>query len=326
MNTFAELPNTWLSKFEIELTSASGRQYANGRQQVEVTLSVQTKPDIEITQEQLDSLCIVQVTAEGEFIPLSTTPVQNGWWLTAEKNEYDYFPDAALDAARTIVNDLDKRSALDPHAEPVHQRIFYPVTLALGGSTKKLWAKITKDNENEYITNNIFVSDVTLTGVTPPRFSVISDYVFDRELVSGSESSGMFVYEYQLYPITTTIKSVTMFPAGMIQWNDKASDEFHASYVGYAGPAESNFRFNEEIVTGPNFERATIVSHNDPGKMTVLLQGAINTPYHTASAVTWNGPCSIGAIDANGNEHHLKIRFKGETGFENRTQLTLLDA
>jgi hypothetical protein len=322
MNTFAELPNTWLSTFEIELTSASGWQYANGRQQVEVALIVQTKPGIELTQEQLESLCIVQLTADGEFIPLTTSPVPNGWWLTNEKNEYDYFPSTSLDA----VNDLEKYSTLNPRAEPVHQKYFYPVTLALGGSTKKLWAKITKNSDNEYITNNIFVSDVTLRAVALPLFSAISDYVFDRELVSGSESSGMFVYEYQLYPITTPIKSGTMFPAGIIQWNDKASDESHASYVGYAGPAEADFRFNEEIVTGANFERNTTVSHNDPGKITILLQGAINIPYHSQSANTWNGPCSIGAIDANGNEHHLKIRFIGETGFENRTQLTLLDA
>jgi len=322
MNMFAELPNTWLSIFEIELTSASGLQYANGRQQVEVALRVQTKPGIELTQEQLESLCIVQLTAEGEFIPLSTSPVPNGWWLTNEKNEYDYFPVSSS----TIVNDLEKHSTLNPLAEPVHHRYFYPVTLALGGSTKKLWAKITKDTDNEYITNNIFVSDVTLTGVSLPRFAAVSDYVFDKELVSGSESSGMFVYEYQLYPITTTIKSGTMFPAGMIQWNDKDSSETRASYVGYAGPAEGDFRFNEEIVTGDKFERQTIVSHNDLGKITILLQGAINIPYHSGSANTWNGPCSIGAIDANGNEHSLKIRFKGETGFENRTQLTLLDA
>jgi hypothetical protein len=322
MITHGELPNTWLKRFEIEISSASDRQYANGRQQIEVKVSIQAVLGAELTQEQIDSVRIVEVTSDGVFVPLTTASVPNGWWLTTQKNEYDYFPTTQ----QMTVKGSEQDSSLSPQAEPVHERNFYPVTLAPGGSKKKLWARITKDGDNEYITNATFISDVTLTAVAPPRFSAISDYVFDRVLVSGSENSGIFVYEFQLYPINTTIKSVIMYPEGMIQWDDKSSEEFHASYVGYAGPAEANFRFNEEIVTGPYFERVTLVSHNNPGKMTVLLQGAINIPYHSASANTWNGPCGISAIDANGNEHLLKIRFKGEMGFENRTELTLMDA
>jgi hypothetical protein len=200
------------------------------------------------------------------------------------------------------------------------------MTEAPAGTTKKLFAQITKDiTKDVYVTDNVFVSDISLVAVRMPNFSAALDYSMDKILISGNENSGIFVFEYHLSPSMTKFHSGEMSPTGMIQWDDRDPAEEHATHVGHAGPGESDYKYNSAIVLGSLFQPVKFVSAVSPGKITLILQGDINIPYHSTSALAHNGPCRIEAIDSNGNTHALQVKFKGETGFENRVELMLLD-
>jgi hypothetical protein len=99
--------------------------------------------------------------------------------------------------------------------------------------------------------------------------------------------------------------------------------------VAFAGPKQASFQHNLAIVTGDYFsanERVDIVTSPNSDKIVVLLQGSLFIPYHSASANNQNGPCTIGAVDYQGNPHLFKIQFKLPTGLEGRTTLELSDA
>lgn len=326
-------PTNWLTTFEINVTSASPQHYANGKQQVEIILSVKARESLLVTEAQLASLCIVERTDAGKFVPLPTEPTSGNWWVTDQRNIYDYFQPAGLNQ-----NDLstDVQLTTHTHTDNTHfhesdllNKRFYAMTSASGGTTKKLWAQITKTPEEIYVTNFEFVTDVTLVAVAPPQHSAATDYSLNRRLISGSESSGMFIYEWIIFPFGLKLLTAIMSPTGMIQWQDKTSEETKASYVAFAGPKESNFEHNDAIVTGDYFvtnERADTVSSPNTDKIIVLLQGSLHIPYHSTSANTQNGPCTITAADSQGNEHLIKIKFTAPSGFEGRTHLELEDA
>jgi hypothetical protein len=337
----APLPNTWLVQFKIERTSASDYLYANTRQQVEISLVVQARENMALSDTEFESLCIVELDDNGSYAPVP--PSQRGdWWYSAQRNEYDYYSAAIQHADSPDGNQTSTRELLHtvkgwleavgtslrmgaPQAEPVRRKRLYMMTAAPGGTTKKLFARITRDTGDIYVTDNIFVSDVTLVAVQVPRYSAALDYLMDRILVSGSEASGIFLYELHLQHRLARFHCAGMNPMGMIQWDDRDPAQTHASNVGHAGPGEASVKYNKSIVLGSAFQRAELISNISPGKLTLVLQGDINIPYHSPSALTHNGPCTINAIDFNGNEHALRVAFMGESGFEERTTLVLLD-
>jgi hypothetical protein len=116
-----------------------------------------------------------------------------------------------------------------------------------------------------------------------------------------------------------------MNPVGMIQWDDKDPNETYASVVGHAGPNQAEFVYDPVITNATGFVGEQFVRSPSRGTLTIVLQGVTNIPYISECALQSNGPCFISAIDSNGNDHDLRVKFQGETGFENRVNLTLFD-
>jgi len=322
-------PTNWLTEFRIYQSSASDRQYGNNKQQIEITLSVKARESLTISDEEFASLRVVQRNSAGAFIPLGTEPSPGNWWISSVKNEFDYFAtNASLDLRASPHNTAAPLGSFN-QANPTLEKKMYAMTSASGGTTKQLWAQITKRTGEVYETNFEFVTDITLTAVAIPQYSAPDDYSLNRTLISGSETSGIFIYEWIIFPRGLALHSAAMSPAGMIQWQDKAPDETKASYVAFAGPKQANFQHNPAIVTGDYFfenERADTVTSPNSDKIVVLLQGSLFIPYHSESANTQNGPCTIEATDYQGNPHVFKIKFKAPTGLEGRTNLEISDA
>jgi hypothetical protein len=331
-------PQTWLAKFSIELGSASTQLYANGRQQVELKLKVQvTSQNDQLSATELASLCIVERDNNGVFRPLSAIEVRGGWWFSVMRNEYDFYaPGVATDTITPIRSTAEagwaqrlltrfKKLLTAEQAPPLLTKQLYVMTEAPGSSQKELLAQITRDTGDVYNTDFIFVSSVVLTAVRSEEFSATEDYLLEKNLISGTEDSGIFVYEYLLHPRGVRFLSGRMNPGGMIQWDEKTVDTRHASHVGHAGPGESDFKYDDQIAVGSQFDKVSYVTAVSPGKITIVLQSDINIPYDHNSALYHNGPCRIDAIDSNGNAHALQIKFMGPTGFPSRVNLTLLD-
>lgn len=339
MNSAAPNPSSWLAVFSIEPGSATTQLYSNGRQQVELELKVQASAqnNQQISATELASLRIVERDNNGTFVPLPGVQVPRGWWFSDVRNEYDFYTPGGASAptppkgliakagrGQQLLKWLERlwTAELSP---PLLTKPLYVMTEAPGGSIKEMFAQITRDTGDVYTTDYIFVSSVVVTAVRPEVFSAEDDYLLDKTLTSGTENSGIFVYEFLLHPRGLSFLSGSMNPGGMIQWDDRANTQQHASHVGHAGPGESHFKYDDEIAVGSQFVRVSSVNRVSPGKITLVLQSDINIPYNHNSAVSHNGPCQIDAIDANGNAHALQIMFMGPTGFNNRVNLTLMD-
>jgi hypothetical protein len=330
-------PTVWLAAFSIKLGSAIPQLYANGRQQAELKLQVQAASGKQISATELATLRLVERNNDGVWVPLSASEVREGWWFSETRNEYDFYaPAAASDATLPIrpsvrpgpwhrlLTRLKQLLAAEP-APPLYTRQQYVMTEASGSSQKELYAQITSDTGIIYTTDHIFVSSVVLDAVPLENFSAKEDYLLDKDLVAGTEDSGVFVFEFLLHCRAVAFLSGKMSPRGMIQWDDRDPNVRHASHVGHAGPGESDFKYDDDIALGSQFVKVSYVTDVSPGKITIVLQGDINIPYDHDSALNHNGPCRIDAIDANGNPHRLQIRFQGPSGFNNRINLTLLD-
>ncbi|MEB0077937.1 hypothetical protein QN386_09995 [Pseudomonas sp. CCI3.2] len=320
--TTAGNPLIWLIDMNIETTSGSSMLYANGRQQVEVTLTLETRAEFPLTDAQKKSLRIVVEQSNGDYRPLPEQQLNNDWWYSETKDKYDYYP-VAVDQQPRIIN--KEQSSNQPKA--FFQKVFYVLSTAIGGAAIKLRAQASKSEDETYQSIAPLDHSVILSAVRKPDFSAPADYTFTRRLVSGSEALGKFAYEYQLHPTYLFFQSAILYPLGMIQWDDKDPAETRASNVGCASPSQSEFNYNEDVVIGAAFEaeRLQFVTYQSPGRLTIVLQGGINIPYHSASANTCNGPCRLAGIDMNGNDHSIGISFTGVSGFEARTNLELID-
>lgn len=232
-NNKADNPSIWLLEFDIETTSGSQLLYANGRQQVEVTLTLKTKEAFPLTTLQKESLCIVVQQSNGEYVRLPDEVGVNSWWASETQGVYDYYPIAAKEQP-SITN---KRNELE-QAETFYQKRFYVMTRATAGDAIKLRAQVSRSADETYQSIIPFEHSVTLTSVRTPDFSAPDNYTLTRRLVSGNENLGRFVYEYQLYPTNMIFKSAEVLPLGMIQWDDRNPAETRASNV--ASPAQTS--------------------------------------------------------------------------------------
>lgn len=61
-----KLDNQWLTRFRLDITSSSNRLYANGRQQVEVTVTLEPRKGETLSEESLNSLSLVLIDEDGE--------------------------------------------------------------------------------------------------------------------------------------------------------------------------------------------------------------------------------------------------------------------
>jgi hypothetical protein len=316
-------PNLWLEQFKIEVFSGSSQLYSNGRQQVAVRITLKPLAGQVVTPEQFASLNIVHRTSTGSYEIVSDEPQVGRWWQTMERNEYDYYSTSKPRPFGLTLPQLQNDLAVPPI-----EKIIYIITSATPGSTETFFAQVTQNQESTHVTDDVFDSNIVLLTVAVPRYSAPEDYEFDRKRISGSESSGIFVFEYHINPKVLGFVSLRspMEPHGMIQWDDKTQEETHASHVGHAGPNSLDVTYDEDIKLGTLFQKVIFITDTHPRTMAIVLQGGINIPYDSPSANAHNGPCSMGLIDNNGNEHNLRIRFSGETGFENRINLELLNA
>ncbi|WP_223528993.1 hypothetical protein [Pseudomonas sp. GL-R-19] len=306
--------NSWLSRFEIGLASSSSQLYPNARQQLLVTLSVDSRTGQTISEEELESLRIT--TRKNDLFPLLPGSDDGGeWFYNERKNLYHPYPATASHPPP----DQERSGEID-----FFQKDFYVMSRAPAGTSVRLYAQITRQTTDGPVTYNTaidptFKSYVDIRTAEIPRFNIPENYSFNRDLVAGNPNGDLFTWEYQLagknvqMPVVELLSVSSMDPAGMIQWVDRDDRVTRASHVGYAAPGESDFNYNTAIVLGQEFSPTAKVARPRAGHVIVVLQGGNNIPYHSQSAINQGGPCRMHAIDMYGNEHVLNIAFKDLT-------------
>ncbi|WP_191830998.1 hypothetical protein [Pseudomonas fluorescens] len=150
--------HAWLSEFSIHVTSAIEQLYNNGEQPALIELFVEANEGETITEEQLNSLTLAELTPDGTYRPLLED--SSAAWRYSKPVEE---------------SDLNKASACCTKA----CKKFYVHTQAAAYSSIDLVGRITKNKDNVcHSVGNTFHSMVTLTAKPEPTSSKTADTAF----------------------------------------------------------------------------------------------------------------------------------------------------
>lgn len=185
----------WLRRFRVDVTSSSNRVFGNGRQQVEVTVTLEPRDGQAITAEQLDSVRLLVCTDEGEYLALEAQVDQGSAPLLASPARdprFNYF--AATASAPSAL--------MDSSAKTLRRR-FYVSSTFPGGTPTTLYAGIFQDEEVHFETNaSPFSSSVVIETLTPPKLAE-SAFLLEMEpritrWVDGAASTRDDEYQYDV--------------------------------------------------------------------------------------------------------------------------------
>ena len=312
MNPTPHDPIFWLREFRVELSSASNNLYGNGRQQAEIRLTANVQPgQPALTPAQLSSLLLVLEKPDGtyELLPFNG-PTTLQWWQSIERDmRFDLMPGS---------------TGVRPLSPPTStaSKLLYVSTTQPGGSNVKLRARIQKDDNTVYYTDEAsgFDSHVVLTTVRPPAYGE-QDYEW-RKTVDQGDVNHVFLHEYSLQLKNLGLSPVYQLIApGMIRWHRNAPGERYATYVGMAFPGNNTIRYETRIDTGADFEPARVTSTRGSEALILVLNGANNIPYNR-EGLDHGGPCTVTLVDRHGNDHHVQFRFDEQgTALERRTHI-----
>jgi hypothetical protein len=201
-----ELANdtNWITKFDLQVTPSSNRIFANGRHQLEISVGVKLKDGHTLSDDQLDSLELVVLHDNGEYVSLN-----GGNYKVARKRDsrFEYYGDTGSAPGH-----------LTPPPVTVHKR-FYVSSTASGGTRQSVYALIKKDEKTYYVSaTSRFNTYALIESITPLRkgqaeFSLerVHDQEFDAPTTDGS-SNTLWVDFYYL-----TFKNVDFRVADVIQ-------------------------------------------------------------------------------------------------------------
>lgn len=174
--THSQSANQWLSRFRVDITSNSNRVYANGRQQVEVTVTLEPRDGQTISEQSLASLELLQIDDEGQFHILDAE-------LQA-LHERD--PRFTYHAASGVVP-----SPLMESSPRTLRRRFYVTSTLPGGTLSTLYAGIWKDEQSHYETNVApFKSSVVIESISPQRLPESAFELKMEDSIAYKESVG----------------------------------------------------------------------------------------------------------------------------------------
>ncbi|MBM3107785.1 hypothetical protein IIE18_21905 [Pseudomonas sp. V1] len=323
----------WLRTFKIELSSASNRVYRNGRQQIEIRLSVEPISGKTVTEEQLKTLTVVTQSADGSYQPLPelsedwNSTANEPWFYSQKRDErFDYFSDTLKIKQPHLPNG---------QTEQAYSKLIYIQSSAAAGSVLTLRGCIQEDGENPetvYYTDKDDGFDIKVELITAaiPLYAFPENYIWRKIRSDGDSAAGArFIHEYSLQPYNAQFVYAEFSDAdikGMIRWQDHQPTQTYASHVGLAIPGSKEIHYNTDITLGSDFPARQVKEVNNApnGVIIVLLQGDNQIKFN-ASDLKNGGPCSLSAYDKNGNEHYIQIAFDDSQGspLARRTNLTV---
>ncbi|TDF81797.1 hypothetical protein [Pseudomonas sp. H9] len=370
----ADDPSLWLKEFDIEVSSGSERVYNNGRQQIKISLIVEPRSGQEVTDAQFSTLMPVYRDNDGSFVTLPQDHSADGWFYSVEEDlNYDYFPSTAsvepmkgallnADGSQNTLLVMTPQGhwKLDEQSPPGHRpqsnpvlekfldaqnrisaarrvKTFYIHTKARAGTTVTLYARIEKDAETIY-TSDEAESEIKLYSEPTRQLIFPEDYDLSKKIISESLSATpserdpeRFIYEFSLKPkyidfSSAKYESNASESRGMIKWQDHSNSQPRATHVGVAFPGSRNVNYNDTLTLGGQFPPRKVkqISDDNTGKIVVLMQGDNQIPYHSAD-YDKQGPMKIQALDRFGTQHTLAIRFdeSQDSAFDKRSNLTV---
>ena len=311
----------WIANFEIKATSALPALYANGNQQVQLTVNVEPYDGRTVTPTQLNSISLYSKNTDGSYQRLAINPVTEGDWAQqTERNPvYDYFEGVTTVAHATGREGLAKNDS----ERAVSSKVLYVTTLASGGSTITLVAGIDYDASTTLYSDVVpYTSTAVVTAHSSKLYDDPAEFSFIR---TGEPANDRWTMTYRLRPATATVKLAagTITPNGMIRWARNEPGNTFATIVGWVQVNTTAIRHEENITK--HFDETTKdilqkeVPNASASDLLIFMQADNRFPYHYDSAVGYKGPLQVQGSDKQGNPVQLGIAFEGTE----RTSLTL---
>lgn len=146
--------NQWLRRFQLDITSNSRRVYANGRQQVEITVTLEPRNGQTISRESLNSLTLVQIDDEGNPRVLDHPDL----YAHTQRDERFVYHNANGSAPSAL---------MASSSNAIHRR-FYVTSKRPGGTLSQIYAAIWMDEDHLFVTNaEPFKSLVVIESIAP---------------------------------------------------------------------------------------------------------------------------------------------------------------
>lgn len=307
----------WLTTFKIEVTSSAPALYANGYQQVELTLYVEAYENDDgddLTEDEYNSLCLYTKNSNGLYERVPFTGDSEGLWLQAtQKNPlFDYYDPTN----KGVLSETAGSTAQPPdnHAER-YKRVFLTST-APGGTTEKIYAGITYRDGTLYYSGDMAAeSSVTITAHHPRTFTAPTSFSFTYEAPGGGPPERYFI-NYMLRPRDENAEFSLggWDQKGLIKWAENEASNTRATLVGFATAGQRG------IVHPTNMLRnLPQVFLNDlrrelpsliPGALTLCMQGDNRINFHPQTEIEFRGPIEVYGIDRQGHKYTTRVAYE----------------
>lgn len=281
----------WLTAFNVNLTSNSRKLYANGRQQVEISVSVTFRSRAIFTKEQLDNIRLVILDDNGAFQELSGELNVS----TERDTRFHYYADTGAPPA----------PLLQPYSI---RRRFYVSSTRPGGSLDRIYAAINKDRDTLYVSHtSVFNSSVEVESLTPLRLTR-DDIEFSREdnhhqVVNATD------WDYDVYQLSFKGRNLKMVQS--VSYGTGSGYLYYSNVIedyGYFADGEprSNMHIAYAVGTQTKFRlpRSILSVRRRPASMVfirIATHGPVTVSGDSRSLSQW------GLIDQYGNEHMIEM-------------------
>ncbi len=341
-------PAWYISAMNVRVDSPD-TLYANGRQQVLVTLLVTAMVDrkvVDLTPDEVSNLRVVDYDNPTVEYALDT-PAADGWTASLDYYGYDY---------------LGTRHPPTPAQVPGPQQQSFSFYLsgdnrAMARPIRTFAFKVKGDNGRVFYTNgNSYLSDGTPDPIfkydIPLRINVTRPPVYDWQQFTLSEFSDLPPVPGRIKRALTTmlalvnrtshaitagvfntrctltlrdnagkavpIRDAVVVPPGMITWTMNHPDDTVPSFTGYVKPGGTTIHWHSLDKVPVGSLPLPVITSPVPAASLVLC-GRVNVPFTPAA---FRGPCTVTVIDAAGNEHSAGVMFDPE----DRSRLILTGA
>ncbi|TYO70198.1 hypothetical protein DQ397_004461 [Pseudomonas sp. CK-NBRI-02] len=298
--------NQWLRRFRIDITSNSNRLYANGRQQVKVSITLEAREGQTISSASLNSLRLFVLDDDGAVIDLTHTDTANTGLKAATRRDerFEYHAHHPQIHTRSLSRSLS--SSLK-----VLRRHFYVSSTLPGGTLSTLHARIQKDDDTWFDTLVApFVSSVEIESISPLRLDE-THFELDREDAHDHENYDLDLWYLRfINPNFRIVANRSLKCPGGRHFSIQSTGYTSTTTVGqihYISKIHTLHAF--DIGKPPHWysldRKFHIALNAKPGAMTLLYARltvrqrlVIDKRYESVWAV----------IDQHGNEHTVKFR------------------
>jgi hypothetical protein len=302
-----------LKIFSVEVASGSNRLYANGRQQVKVTIELSAedaygKP-VNLSNTELDTLRLIEYHGGSELSFYSrNAPVLQGWKLPhwdhtpVHNDTYKFFPSHTVFS----IQEADAGKRVQPSANQAVSYVDYYVR-SVADTTLRIAAKITREDGTVFTSSGNGNGSVTLVPVDVPVYGP-EDYTFTPVRVV---RTGRVTYDYIPFVLESSQGSIefrSFYVSGFsaAKHTRTLNSAGTGVFTGYTTPGSATITYaSRGDINGPKRLESGYVSPSGCGIVVVQIA---NTEPNAIPRLRRS--VVIQAVDMYGNPHAATLLFK----------------